>query len=354
MTKKETKKNRPKQLFKKIQRKVTKPAVRRAKGLLARRPHRSFRITRRRDYKRSLALPGYWSFTNYVRATLWKNKKLFGGLILVYIVTTIIISGFGAQENYNNLSDALKDTSGDLFEGNFGSVGKAGLLLVTSITTGLSPDLTQAQSVLGGLALFFAWLATIWLLRNTLAGHKPRLRDGLYNSGSPVLATVLVGFVLTLQLLPGAIAVIVYSAAQTSGLLETGVSAMLVWGSVILLGLLSLYWITSSFIAMVIVTLPGMYPMQAIKTAGDLVVGRRVRILFRWLWLLFVIVLMWLIVTIPIILFDDWLKEVQPAINWLPIVPLTIITLGSATLIFATSYIYLLYRRIVDDDAPPA
>ncbi len=330
------------------------PLLARMRGFMARRPHRSFRLTRRRDYKRSLKLPGYWSFTNYVRATLWKNKKLFGGLILTYIIATIVISGFGAQETYANLSSTLKETSGDLFSGNWGSISKAGLLLTTAVTQGLAPDPTQAQSVLGGLAAFFGWLTTIWLLRNVLAGHNPRLRDGLYNSGSPVLATVLVGFVVTLQLLPIAIGIIIYSAAAASGLLEVGVSAMLVVGSVVLLALLSIYWISSSFIALVIVTLPGMYPMHAIRTAGDLVVGRRLRMLFRLLWMALIVVIVWLLVMIPIILFDEWIKQLVPAISWLPLVPLTIIAMGSLTLVFASSYVYLLYRRIVDDDAAPA
>ncbi len=328
--------------------------VNRIKRLLNRRPHRSFRLTRRRDYRRSLELPGYWSFTNFVRRTLWQNRKLFGGLVLVYIVATIVISGFGAQESYANLSDTLKESGGDLFQGNVGAVGQASLLLLSAVTTGLSPDLTQAQSVLGGLALFFAWLATIWLLRNTLAGHHPRLRDGLYNSGSPVLATVIVGFIITVQLLPSAIALIIYSAAQTSGLLESGVSAMLVWTSVILFIMLSVYWLTSSLIALVVVTLPGMNPMHAIRTAGDLVVGRRLRVLFRLAWLGFIVILTWALIVIPIILFDDWIKQIIPAISWLPLVPLVIISLGAVTVVYATSYLYLLYRRIVDDDAAPA
>ncbi len=326
----------------------------RVSGLLRRRPHRSFRLTNRRDYKRSLAMPGFWSFTNYVRATLWQNKKLFGGLALTYAVAAIVIGGLGAQETYSNLSSTLKESGDELFEGNFGAVSQAGLLLLTSVTSGLSPDLTEAQSVLGGLAVFFAGLATIWLLRNTLAGHKPRLRDGLYNSGSPVLATVLVGFIITVQMLPAAIGIIVYSAAQVSGIMETGVTAMLIWIGVILLSLLSLYWVISSFLALVIVTLPGMYPLHAIRTAGDLAVGRRVRLLLRMLWLGLVVVATWALVIIPIILFDDWIKQLVPAVEWLPFVPLAIIGMASLTILFVTSYTYLFYRKIVDDDAAPA
>lgn len=340
-----------------VRRVATKPyrVIRLRTGrLLARRPHRSFRMTRRRDYKRSLKLPGYWSFMIGVARTLWASKKLFGGLIVTYIVITIVISGVGQQDTYSNLASALKSSGGDLFSGNFGSVGSASLLLLASVTTGLSPNITQAQSVLGGLAAFFGWLTTIWLLRNVLAGHKPKLRDGLYNSGSPVLATVIVGFIVTVQLLPSAIALIIYTAAQNSGLLEVGVSAMLVWLSVILLGLLTIYWLSSSLIALVVVTLPGMYPMQAIRAAGDLVVGRRLRVLYRLLWLALATVVVWLLVMVPIILFDDWIKKLVPAISWLPLVPLTIIAMSAVTLVYVASYIYLLYRRIVDDDASPA
>lgn len=336
----------PKRWYKKARGRIVK--------LQRRRPHRSFRLTKRRDYKRSLKLPGYWSFSSHVAKVLFRNWRLFGSLALVYFVATIIISGFGAQETYSNLAQTLRDSSGDLFEGNFGGIGQASLLLLTAVTTGLSPNITEAQSVLGALSLFFGWLATIWLLRNTLAGHKPRMRDGLYNSGSPVLATVVIGFIITVQLLPAAIGLIVYSAAETSGLLETGVSAMLVWASVTLLCILSLYWIASSFLAMVIVTLPGMYPMQAMRAAGDLVVGRRLRMLYRLLWLFLTVILAWLLIMIPIILFDDWLKQLVPAVSWFPLVPLTIIGMGSLTLIYFSSYVYILYRRVVDDDASPA
>ena len=274
--------------------------------------------------------------------------------MLVYVVATLVISGVGAQDAYSNLAQTLKDSSGDLFKGNFGAVGQAGLLLASSIATGLTPNITEAQSVLGGLAAFFGWLTTIWLLRNTLAGHKPRLRDGLYNSGSPVLATVMVGFIITIQMLPTAIALIVYTAAQNSGLMEGGVAAMLVWASVILLIMLTVYWLSSSLIALVVITLPGMYPMQAIRAAGDMVIGRRLRVLYRLLWLAVVVIVAWLLVTIPVILFDSWIKQLVSAVSWLPLVPLTIVIMSSLTLIYASSYVYLLYRRIVDDDAAPA
>ncbi|MDB5167282.1 MAG: conserved rane protein of unknown function [Candidatus Saccharibacteria bacterium] len=324
------------------------------KTYLARRPHRSFRRTRRRDYVRTLQLPGYFSFTNYVRKTLWANRKTFLLLSLVYAVITAVMVGVASQSTYTTLNDTISQTSGDLFAGNLGAIGKAGLLFFSAISGGLSSNLTPAEGVYAGLIIFITWLTTIWLLRNILAGHKVKLRDGLYNATAPLLSTVLVGVVLILQLIPAAIAAMGYTAAQTTGLLNGGVEAMLFWLAAGSLALLSLYLITSTFIALVVVTLPGMYPIQALRTAGDLVIGRRIRILLRILWLGLSIALSWVILMIPIILFDSWLKSLWPAVNWLPIVPVALLILGALTVIWATSYIYLLYRRIVADDSAPA
>ncbi|MCA9334543.1 hypothetical protein KC953_00175 [Candidatus Saccharibacteria bacterium] len=349
-------KNRPKPYLRIVRsiKAVTARVMHRVHTFLLRRPHRSFRFTSRRDYKRSLELPGYWSFTAHVVKTLLGNWRLFGGLALVYLGVTIVVNGVGQQESYSAIVSSLRASSGDLFKGDFGTVAEAGLLLAKSVSTGLTPKVSDAQTVIGSLTVVFAWLATVWALRNTLAGYKPRLRDALYNSGSPVLSTLLVSFIAILQLLPLALALIVYTAANNSGVLESGATAMLVWLGILLFALLSLYWAAATFISLVIITLPGMYPMEAIRAAGDLVMGRRLRVLYRLIWLIGIVVAVWVLIMIPIILFDDWLKRLLPAVQWLPIVPLSILSLSSISLVFTSSYIYLLYRGIVDDESPPA
>ena len=62
----------------------------------------------------------------------------------------------------------------------------------------------------------------------------------------------------------------------------------------------------------------------------------------------------WAVIVIPIILFDGWLKTAVDWIWWLPLVPITLIVMGALTVIWSASYVYLLYRRIVEDDALPA
>jgi hypothetical protein len=314
-----------------------------------RRPHRSFRLTRRRDYVRPLELPGNIAFTHEVTQTVWRHKKTFLWLGFIYVMLFALLVGMQSQETYATLTGTLKSTSGDAFSGNWGAIGQAGLLLLTIASSGVNTEITEAQQIFSVLIFLLIWLTTVWLLRNKLAGHKVKLRDGLYNSGAPLFATVLITLFIAIQLIPVAVAFIGYSAASTSGLIAAGgAAAMLFWIGAGLLSLLSLYWITSSLFAMIIVTLPGMYPYTAIRTAGDMVLGRRIKILLRWLWMALMIILAWGVIMIPIILLDMGLKSLWPAVGWLPIVPITALIMAALTTIWMASYVYLLYRKVVE------
>jgi hypothetical protein len=198
------------------------------------------------------------------------------------------------------------------------------------------------------------WMTSVWLLRNILAGHKIKLRDGLYSAGAPIISTFIVALVFVVQLLPLALALIGYAAASATGLLSGGVEAMLFWIAAGFLALLSIYWSTSTFFALVIVTLPGMYPFKALQIAGDLVVGRRLRILLRLLWMIVVAIVTWAIIMIPIIMIDGWAKDTWSAIYWVPTIPIILLLLGSLTIIWISSYVYLFYRKVVADEAAPA
>ena len=320
---------------------------------LGRRPHRSFRPTRRRDYIRPLHLPGYWAFTSHVRKTLWKNRKIFIYLAFFYMIATFVLVGIGSQNLYSSLTETMEVTSGDAFSSFWGQIGKSSLLFFTTVTGGLSQDFTEVQQILATIITLSMWLTGVWLLRNLLAGHKVKFRDGLYNAGAPIISTFAIALLLIIQLLPVAIALIGYGAAISTGLLSGGVEAMLFWAAAGLLTILSLYLVTSTVFALIIVTLPGMYPFKAIKTAGDLVLGHRLKILFRLIWMGVGVILSWVIIMIPMIMFDLWIKSVLPIINWLPIIPVLLLILSSVTIIWVSSYIYLLYRKVVDNEVNP-
>lgn len=326
----------------------------RRKNFLKRRPHRSFRVTRRRDYVRSLKLPGYWSLTTQILTVLKQNKRLFLGLALLYALFMLFLVSMMSQDTYLQLREAVDQASSEGTLGGFASTIALFWGVLSSQVTSTSTGTDTSQQIIGAILGLFAWLSTVWLLRSILAGQKPRIRDGIYSSGGPVVALFVLVFVLLLQLIPAALALIAYGAADTSGLFDQTAVLMLFGGGSILLVALSVYWITSTLIAMVIVTLPGMYPMRALRLAGDIVVGRRIRILLRLVWAVVMLAIVWVVVLVPVILFDGALRQAIAGIDWLPLVPIVALLLAAFSIVFMASYIYLFYRKVVEDDSAPA
>lgn len=326
----------------------------RAKGLLARRPHRSFRRTLRRDYVRALTMPGYWAFTAEVWRMLWSHKRTFLLLAVTYGVLNALLVGLASQDTYSQLSDMLQELAPNVLTDGAGKLGQAGILLASGAFGLFGQMPTDAQRIFAVLLGLMAWLTAVWLLRAFIAGKQPKLRDGLYNSSAPLISSFLVSLVMILQLLPVAFAMIVLSAASAAGFADGGIEAMLVWTVVGLLSLLSVYWLTSSLIALVVVTLPGVYPMQALRTAGDLVIGRRGRILLRFAWGALCAAIAWGIVMVPVILLDMWIKRVWEAVDWVPIVPGMLAVVSALSIVWIAAYVYMVYRKVVDDGSAPA
>ena len=327
----------------------------RRRDYLSRRPHRSFRLSRRRDYKRSLAMPGYFAFTIEVAGVIWQHKKTFATLGLVFMVLTVGFGLLGSQDIYSQLQNLFDTTRPDgLFTGAVGEVGRASILLLTTMTNGLTGQLDPSQQFIAATMGLYMWLSVVWLLRKFLAGKKVVVRDALYTSGAPIIATLLCFIILLVQMIPAALATIVVSVGYQTQFIDGSVAAIAVFIALVLLIVLSLYWATSTFIALVIVTLPGMRPLRAVAIAGDLVIGRRLRILLRLLWLIATILSWWLVIMVPVILLDTWLKSMFTWLAGWPIVPVMVLVMTTATIMWSASYIYLLYRKIVDDDTAPA
>lgn len=326
----------------------------RYQSFLNRRPHRTFRRSRRRDYVRSLVLPGYIAFTAQVTRMLMTRKKVFLPLIGMFALVIILIGAVVSQDTYSQIDSLLKELGGDVFgQGGMSKVGQAGLLMIS--TFAVNPNtLSVDQQIYMANAMLFAWLCTVWLLRECLAGRNPRLRDSLYNAGAPIISTTIVVMILIIQLLPIGLMALVYAALMSVGILESGFGSMLFWVFAAVVAALVLYWITSTLIGLVVVTLPGMYPLRALRAAGDLVVSRRLRILYRWLWAIAVIVVAWAVIMIPIILLESAAKSAWTTINDVPIVPCIGAVMTALSVVWFAAYVYLLYRRIVDDDAKPA
>lgn len=319
--------------------------VRKLRNLRERRTHKSFARSRRRDYVRPLGVPGYFAFTIEVGSLLLRNRKLFVLLSIVTTLLILILSGLSSHQLYSSITESVgTDSEGVPMSLQVGT-------LVLSTAGLMASGTSEAQQVYIAAIGLITWLASVWLLREILAGQKPRLRDGLYNAGSPIISTVIVALLLLLQFIPVGLLALVYIALSTTGLISEGLGAFLFFGAAALVVTLTLYWITATLFAMVIITLPGMYPWQAMRAASDIVVGRRLRMLYRVIWMIIQIISTWVIVMAPVVLLDIWLNDLFGWFKYVPLVPVMSTWLAMALVIWASSYVYLLYRKVVASDA---
>jgi len=322
--------------------------VKRERNIATKRPHRSFYLTARAATKRGIKMRGYFGFIYEVAELIGNNKWLFAKFVLLYSLLAAIIVGMLSQENFTALRETLEEVP------NLGFFAKYSAL-VSGAMTDSGGAIDAGQQTMSILLFLYGWLTLIWLLRNILNNNdkKIKLRDGLYNGGASVLSTLVIIFIILLQLLPFALALLMYSSVTAVGWINTGIQIenMAAWCALAIIAILTLYWICSSIIALVIVTLPGAYPMQAMRAAGDLAVSRRVNIILRLIMMIIPVAIAWLILLLPAILLDGWLANI--GVNWIPVVPLVALMLTTLTIVWCASYIYLLYRKIVDDPTPP-
>jgi hypothetical protein len=310
----------------------------RADRYLANRPHRSFRITPIKKYKKGQPVLGAWVLVKSTFGIIWREKKTVGVLMLLFAIISYLVVGGVSQLSFVDLRQATQE----LFAGNLGAFGSAATLFGAAVTGGLNPTATQLQQFLSVVLAFMFWLALVWVLRRRLANQPTTVREALYNSGAPIIPSVMVSTAIIIQLIPAIVGVLAAVLTLTGVWFQGGAESMLVCAAGLLLVLLSLYWVAGSATAMIIITIPGMYPWQALSAASDLVIGQRWRIALRLLLLMVVVFVVWAIVLVPALLLDGWLK-----FNWLPLVPTFVQLLGAFTLTYAATYVYKMYRSMI-------
>jgi hypothetical protein len=313
--------------------------------------HKSFKRSYREDYLRKTELPGLMSHAHATFRIIFGNLRLFLPLIMLIVIANIILVGLMTEESYNTFKDALDETNENLTQGQLGNLGKAGLLLIGTITTGgLTRGMGEVQQVFMIFLLIVTWLVTIYLTRHILAKHEIKLRDGLYNALTPFISTFCVLGIVFLDLIPIFIVVVTYSAAIATEFLATPFYALVYFIFAMLLILLSAYLLSGSLMAMIAVTAPGLYPMTAMNTASDIVAGRRIRFIIRILFVFLVLALCWIVVMLPIILIDSALKANIEWLSSIPFVSFFLLFMTVFSTVYIAVYFYLFYRKLLDMD----
>lgn len=312
--------------------------------------HQSFKRSYREDYVRPLAAPGLLHHALITLKTILKNWRLFLPLLLVVVALNILLVGLMSEDTYTTFQEAVDETNESLANGQLNQVAKAGLLLVSTIATGgLTSGMSDVQQIFSIFLFIVVWLVTIYLLRQILAGNRPRFRDGLYNALAPLISTLIVAFIVFIHLVPIFIVIITYSVAVLTDFLSTPLYAFIYWLFAAGLILLSCYLLSGSLMGLVAVSAPGMYPIAAVNTASDLMQGRRIKFIIRLIFMFFFLALIIVAIMLPIILIDFWIKGSLDWTEGLPIVPFCLLAVTTFCFIYIAAYIYLYYRRMLDD-----
>ncbi len=291
--------------------------------------YKSFKLSKR--LKHPAALPSSWRlFKTSMKVLVQQKKAFFGVFVIFLILSVVLVRGFGAGA----ATEDLRLLVTDLFEGGLGRlIGSAAVLSI------LATDVTTAPTEVAGLyqtiLFLLTSLAVIYVLRTTQSGNAVTIRESFYRSMYPLVPFLLVLFVIGLQLLPLAAGAWLFGTVTSAGLAVHGVE-IFAWGVIFfLLGLLSLYMITSSIFAMYIVTLPDMYPMQALRSARQLVRHRRWTVMRKLLFLPLMVFLMGAVLLLPFVMVLPVLAEYA------------VLGYALAAVLLTHSYVYSMYRELL-------
>ena len=312
--------------------------------------HKTFRRSYREDYKRDLEVPGIMAHIFKTFGLIFKNWKVFLPLLILSVIMGVVFVGLMSESTYQQFQEILDQTTEELGSGDIGVMGKAGLLLISTVTTGgLSGNSSEAAAVFATLIFLMIWLTTIFLLRHIMAEKKAKFRDVLYNSMSPLVPALIIFVVAVLQCVPIFIFIVALSAAIQTEFLAMPFYALVFFIFSASMFLISGYLLSSSLMAFIAVSAPGLYPIKALRIASELMRGRRIRFILRLIALFLALVVMWVFVMMPLIAFDLFMKQFEWT-SQIPFVPVCLLVMTCFTGIYITAYLYVYYRWMLGYD----
>ena len=306
-------------------------------------PHRSFYLTTHAQAVRQINISGYGRFVTEVWRMVRDNWLIYLKITLLMALAIIAVVGVSnAHSNYVDTREAMEKVDLHPFLKQAGLVTQA---IITSLTV------TDAnRQAVTFIIVAVAWLSLIFIARRVYSGNQLRLRDAIYSAGTPLVPMMVLLVAVLVQLLPLALVLISYSAITGAGYInqDIAIENMAAWCVILAVLVLTIYWMVTSLLTLVSVTIPGLYPMRAYYETSIQVAGRRVKILFRILMMFLPLLALWVLVLIPTVLLDSILKP-----KTFPVVQLVVSLLAAISCTWVSAYMYVLYRRILDSPEQP-
>lgn len=265
---------------------------------------------------------------------LIKGWKSILKIVLIYLIIYIIlVLGLTAPVSVKSVATNIPN----IFHGSFGTLEKNiniyGLLL-SSIT---NPNYTTNSGAFNLILFIILSLVFIWSIRKIYNNQKFKVKDAYYRSMYPFIPFILIMILISIQLLPMVIGFSLYNYVINGGI-AVGVLEKIVWAiTITALFIISLYFIGSSFFALLISTLENVNPMMALRSAKKMVKKRRWLVILKLIFMpIAVFILIGIIMLIDILV--------------LPVIaPYLLGILLIIALFIAYSYLYIMYRELINE-----
>ncbi len=300
--------------------------------MLIRPEYKSFRLHKKIKAPQPKVISGY-KILKKSFVLLKERRRPIAGILAIYLILSVIfVKGFSTTLDLAGVKDVL----GEFYSGFTGQATSTFALFSLLVGSSGATSAGTGASTYQSLLVISLGLATVWTLRQGIQ-EKIRVRDGFYNGFYPLIPLILVICVIGIQLVPFAIASWAYNTVILGGIAATA-PEQFVWGALILLLMLvSAYMLISSLFAVIIVTLPGIAPMNALRSARQLVRHRRALVLRKLLFLPLSVLLIASVVMLPFLV---WLPQVA---EWVFFV------LTGGILLIMISYLYSLYIELLNE-----
>lgn len=310
--------------------------------------HKTGKLSRRSELPQFEKLPAWWKLQWRALLATCINWRQFVPVIIIFATLVWLTSGVYTLSSLTSLKELFVSP-----ENFFDGLDQTLIMVSTLANTFFASSSTSGDSgsdILKAILFCLAWLVVLWLTRHFVAKKHTTIREALYKSGSALTPTILVIFIIIVQLIPLALAMLFSSSVFGNGFLE-GPAEKSIFGVVaLLLAVLSVYLLSGSFMALPIVSLPGMYPIKALVNAKRLVSGRRARVVMKLLGFVVGAIMLWLLLFVPVMLLDNFVLCPDGASCWstITVVPFMFYAITSFVLCAFTISFYFLYRSLLE------
>jgi hypothetical protein len=309
-------------------------------------PHRTLRFTRRSETRHYDKTPSSFKLARLTVKLLQKERGKFLSMILIFAPLTWLLTGIFSQGGFV----AMKELLG-AFDKNYFSWPEETFALFVGFVTEQTRSLPGDSLLILNILVLILWLSSVWIARHSFAGKATRLREAFYTSGVAIVPFLLLLILLVVQLLPAIFGAIIFISVQGGGFTKTNLEVALFVILAILLVVLSLYFMISTLIALQVVTLPGMFPWRALRNARKLVMNRRFAVLRKLIVLPVLLIILWGAVFIPLLALDNAVCS-KSACLWstFTLLPIAYYMLLGFSLVFISTYLYVLYRALIEQE----